>query len=133
MAYYNYALPDDVRLFCMAAMAAGFQVVMGRQVISVRAPDGTRIGAWDGLHGHWSVPWKLGNERERMLRSHGFFEASSTALRHRWWQRDGETGTAAFHAVCEEIADVKIDCLLFARSHNPLQLSRLDKGHSSSP
>ena len=124
MAYFKYTLPDDVRLFCMSAMAAGFQVVTGRQVIAVHAPNGTRIGAWDGLNRHWSVPWNLGNEWERMIRRHGFFEASRTASRHRWRQRDGEAGTAAFQSVCEEITDVKIDGLFFRDSSR--RISRSD-------
>lgn len=113
MAYHKYALPEEVRLFCVAAMQAGYRVVMGRQMLTVHAPDGTRIGAWNALKRHWAVAWKLGRERERMIRHYGFFEVWNRGTRQRWWQREGATGTAAFHAVCEELTGVKIPAISF--------------------
>ena len=103
MAYHKYQIPEDVRLFCMAAMLAGYRVQTGRQMLTVYAPDGTRLGNWDSLKKHWAVTWKLGSGREPMMRHYGFFEEFNRAIRHRWWQREGEIATAAFMAVCEEL------------------------------
>ena len=113
MAYHKYQIPEDVRLFCMAAMLAGYRVQTGRQMLTVYAPDGTRLGNWDSLKKHWAVTWKLGSGREPMMRHYGFFEESNRAIRHRWWQREGDIATAAFMAVCEELTGVKISGIAF--------------------
>ena len=102
-------LPEEVRLFFAAAMAAGYQLRVGKQQMMLfLPPDTQRIGGWNTRQKHWyiSTPKTLG--RDSLVAKHGFRKMEHSRTGHCWWQLHGADGVGAFQAVVVELTGVPI-------------------------
>ena len=102
-------LPEEVRLFFCAAMAAGYRLRVGKQqMVLFLPPDKQRIGGWNSRAKHWyvSAPRTVG--RDWIPKKHGFRRMEHPHTGHHWWKRDGAEGVDAFQRVVVELAGVPI-------------------------
>ena len=110
------ALPEEVRLFFCAAMAAGYRLRVGKQqMVLFLPPDKQRIGGWNCRNKHWYVSAPKTAGRDSILRTHGFREMKHPHTGHRWWQLDGTNGVDAFQRVVVELTGVPIPGVEFRR------------------
>ena len=107
-------LPEEVRLFFAAAMAAGYQLRVGRQQMMLfLPPDIQRIGGWNTRQKHWYVLTPKTLDQESVVAKCGFRKKEHPQTGHRWWQLDGADGVGAFHAVVVELTGVPIPGIAF--------------------
>ena len=110
------ALPEEVRLFFCAAMAAGYRLRVGKQqMVLFLPPDPQRIGGWNSRTKHWYVSAPNTAGRDWILKKHGFQAMEHPRTGHRWWQRDGADGVDAFQRVVVELTGEPIPGLEFRR------------------